>query len=98
MRRERNDEVGKWKAKTSLFPLDTFSSDARLRPGKRRHLPPLSFDINEKNDALCHLRTITHDGKTSIDGSETFPSKGEKELGSPQESHHANIQSIFRVD
>jgi len=36
--------------------------------------------------------------KTSIDGYETFPSKGEKELGSPQESHRANFQAIFRVD
>jgi hypothetical protein len=41
------------------------------------------FWRQRKNDGLCHLRTITHDGKTSIDGWETFPSKGEKELGSP---------------
>jgi hypothetical protein len=84
--------------KQAVDRFDTLSSGASLQPGKRRHLPPLPFRFNKRNDALCHLRTITRDGKTFIDGSETFPSKGKKELGSPQERHHANFQAIFQVN
>src|SRR5947209_20354386 len=56
------------KAKTSRFPLDTFSSGASLEPGKRRHLPLLPFRVNKRNDALCHLRTIPMTEKRPLMG------------------------------
>jgi hypothetical protein len=67
--------------KQAVDRFDTFSSGASLQPGKRRYLRPLPFRVNKRNDALCHLRTITHDGKTFIDGSETFPEIRRKRIG-----------------